>query len=343
MQYISYERLTRITQDTKPFRGTTNRFPIGSRSQNTKCFYVETENDSIVYNITYGYIYKEFPVTREQYAENCALGKNDYHEISWRPADAPDRFVRYERTPRVILTVRPDNSVEFNASYYGQGENTVMTSWTRGWFYRSSRHGGMVYMHRGENGDTFHPIFKGLRLNCDTMQTMTPYQISGRRVMRKTAKEFLKQYVDFYTITNAMMKSMRPEDFLDVGADLVKELGITNNSWGGLEIDSAILHKEAQARLHTAPLDAAVLYCMAHDINRTLRRVSHRIDSNQWNPYGEYELPNLFDTMKRKLNTEIYRNNDSVMKMVEYEQGKPYPASEWGVTITVDGKEVEQY
>ena len=62
-----------------------------------------------------------------------------------------------------------------------------------------------------------------------------------------------------------------------------------------------------------------------------------------WATSGEYDLVALFDTMKRKLNKEIYRNNDSVMKEVEYEMGKRYPASEWGVTITVDGKEVEQY
>jgi len=32
-----------------------------------------------------------------------------------------------------------------------------------------------------------------------------------------------------------------------------------------------------------------------------------------------------------------------VMKPVEYTMGKRFPQSEWGLTITVDGKEVEQY
>lgn len=343
MRYISYKRLSDIVASgVKPYRGTTNRYPIQSRTHNTKCFYVDKEGDDTIFRITYGNTYNEHPVTKEQYAEAYAKGLKHYNEISWRPADAPDRFVRYELTPRELCVVRPDNSVEFTAHHYGQGDNTIMSNWTNGWFYRSSRHGGMVYRHSHRDG-YFHPIFKGLRLNCDTMESMTPYQASGYRVMRKTAKEFLKQYKDFYTISHAMMKSMRPEDFFGVAEDLIKELGIGKNSWGGLEINSAKLHKEAQARLHTAPLDSAVLYCMAHDINRTIRRVAHHMDSTQWNPYGEYELVAVFDTMKRKLNTEIYRNNHEVMKVVDYERGRPYPASEWGVTIKVDGKEVEQY
>ena len=46
MRYVSYERLSNIVASgVKPFRGTTNRYPIGSRQQNTKCFYVDKEGD----------------------------------------------------------------------------------------------------------------------------------------------------------------------------------------------------------------------------------------------------------------------------------------------------------
>ena len=343
MSYLSYDRLTRITKEVKPYRGSTNRYPIGSRTQNNKCFYVEKEGDDIVYKITYGNNYKEHPVTKEQYAEAYALGLKHYSEIGWRDPSDVNRFVRYELIPREMLIVRPDNTLEFVGNGYGQGDNMILSSWTRGWVCRSSRHGGMIYRQRWDGNEIFHPVFKGLKLDAETMQAITPYQVTGRRVMRKTAKEFLKQYADFYKISHAMMKSMRPEDFFSVAEDLVKELGIQKNSWGGLQIDSGKLHLEAQARLHTAPMDSAVLYCLAHDINRTSSRVAHHMGLSNWKPHGDYELMTIYDTMKRKLNKEIYRNNDTVMKLVEYERGKPYPASEWGVTITVNGEEVEQY
>ena len=342
MKYVNYERLTGITQRIKPFRGTDNRYPIGSRAQSYKCFYVEKEGNDTIYKLCYGHTHIEHQRTKEDYDKAIASGSTNVHQIQWREDDDPLKYVTYERVPRVLAIVRPDNSFEFVANYYGQGDNMIMSNWCDGFLSRSSRHGGMIYS-QWRNDNVFHPIFKGLRVNCDTMQAMTPYQISGYRVMRKVAKEFLKQYVDFYKVAEAMMKCMRAEDFLDMGVELAKELGVKDNSWGGLEIHSSKLHLEAQARLHTAPMDSAVLYCMAHDLNATNRRIAYHMGKYPWATSGEYDLVALFDTMKRKLNKEIYRNNDSVMKEVEYEMGKRYPASEWGVTITVDGKEVEQY
>ena len=55
------------------------------------------------------------------------------------------------------------------------------------------------------------------------------------------------------------------------------------------------------------------------------------------------ELESIFINLKRKLNTELYRKNPTVMKQIEYEMGSLYPASQWGIDIYVDGKEVEQY
>jgi hypothetical protein len=51
----------------------------------------------------------------------------------------------------------------------------------------------------------------------------------------------------------------------------------------------------------------------------------------------------MFLNLKRRLNKEIYKANDSVFKKVEYSNGEIYPPSEWGYTIMVDGVEVKQY
>jgi hypothetical protein len=340
MQYINYARLDRISKTVKPYRGSTNRFPIGSRTQNTKVFYVEEENGERVFKICYNFKYIEHPVSKEEFIANG--GSGGYADCSYRDDDAPNRYVRYQTVPRDLGIVRPDNTFEFTGEHYGQGDNTIMSAWTNGFFYRSSRHGGMVYRARRSVGDLFHPVFKGMRVDCDTMLTTTPYQVTGRRVMRKVAKDFLKQYTDFYKVSEAMMKSMSFEDFVGIGKDLMNELDIPKTSWGSYNIDSEEMHKIAQSRLHNSPLDSAVLYCMAHNIMEFARRVAYQ-GQNTYYTRTEVELPNLYDTMKRKLNSEIYRNNPEVMKPIEYVMGEMYPASEWGVTITVDGKEVQQY
>jgi hypothetical protein len=341
MQYINYARLDKISKTVKPYRGSTNRFPIGSRTHNTKVFYVEEENGERVFKICYQFKYNEIPVSKEEFIANSNSGS--YQDCTYRDADAPNRYVRYNTVPRDLGIVRPDNTFEFTGGHYGQGDNIVMSTWTNGWFFRSSRHGGMVYKSRRSEGHLFHPVFKGMRVDCDTMLTTVPYQVTGRRVMRKVAKDFLKQYSDFYKISEAMMKSMSYKDFADIGVDLMKELDIPKTSWGTYDVNRNELHKVAQERLHNSPLDSAVLYCMAHNIMEFYRRVSYHGQDSTYYARQTIELPNLYDTMKRKLNAEIYRNNLEVMKPIEYVCGEKYPASEWGVTITVDGKEVQQY
>ena len=38
---LSWDRLTDITKSEKPYRGSSNRYPVGNRRHNLKCFYVE--------------------------------------------------------------------------------------------------------------------------------------------------------------------------------------------------------------------------------------------------------------------------------------------------------------
>jgi hypothetical protein len=51
----------------------------------------------------------------------------------------------------------------------------------------------------------------------------------------------------------------------------------------------------------------------------------------------------MFDLIKRVLNKHLYMKNDEVFNPVYYKMGEHLPASVWGYTITVGGKEVELY
>jgi len=340
MKALEWNRLTDITVKEKPYRGTTNRFPIGKRSQNTKCFYVEERGGEKVYVIAYGLRYKEHYHTKEEYEANTS-------KIICRDWDADEstRYVSYTTQPRELGIVRSDNTFEFTNAGYGQGDNQILSSWSYGWFYRSSRHGGMVYKHHSNGEARFHPIFKGMRINCDTMMPAkgSEYKVTGKRVSRKDASEFLKRYSDFYTINEVMFKTMEMDNFIETAIDVANECGISFDTWGLSQGDIDKLVEFANKSLNSAPLDSCSAFALAYNIQDTYARVRHKQHKGSYYFNRELDLETLFSNIKRRLNKELYKANPSVMKPIEYEAGKYYPPSEWGVEITVDGKEVEQY
>ena len=340
MRALMWSRLTDIARTQKPYRGTTNRYPVADRRHNTKCFYIEERDGETVYKITYGYTFKENFHTKEEFEKNNKIKFRDWEK------DLSKAYVSYTHIPRELGVVRSDNTFEFTGGHYGQGDNSIMSSWNGGWFYQSSRHGGMVYKEgHGKNTNTFHPIFKGMRIKLDDMSVheSSKYQVIGKRVSRSDAKEFLSGYQDFYKINEAMFKVMDWKGLMDTGVDIANIGGLNLEDWYCGKDKKANLLKFAKDNIINAPLDACVAYLIGYDIKEMYRRV--RAYSKGENNYytNELDIEYLFDNVKRKLNKELYRSNPTVMKDVKHEMGKPYPSSEWGITILVNGQEVEQY
>jgi hypothetical protein len=334
MKALEWSRLTEITKTIKPYRGTTNRFPIGDRRHNTKDFVSEERDGEQVYSVRYGYTYKRHEHTMEEWQANQGTihKREDY--------EGNIVYESYSSIPRELGIVRSDNTFEFTGAYYGQGDNIIMSTWSRGWFFRSSRHGGMIY----KGGDVFHPIFKGMRVNCDTMMPHedSKYQVIGKRVSRKDAKEFLSRYTDFYKINEVMLKAMDWKGYMETTADVLKPLGIGTGNWHLHNEEQEKLIKFAEENLNTAPLDAGIAYSLAYDVQNLYSRYRAFSDPNGSNYYNRaVELDVVFSNLKRKLNKELYKKNPSVMKLTEYVPNEPYPPSEWGVDVFVNGKEVE--
>jgi hypothetical protein len=263
------------------------------------------------------------------------------HENTWQD-DPSMRYTSHPRSPRVLGIVRSDNTFEFTANGYGQGDNMMLTSWSYGYFMRSSRHGGMIYKQRGN--DVFHPIFKGMRINCETMQPHkdSEYQVIGRRVDRREAKEYLKGYEDFYKINETMLKAMDYKVFLETAIDVAKSNGVGFDNWCLSSGECEKLEKFALDNMETAPLDSCVAFALIYEINNMYRRAKHVVNGSSYH-LVDLELPVTFSNIKRRLNKELYRKNPTVMKPIEYTMGEYYPPSEWGIDILVNGKEVEQY
>jgi hypothetical protein len=339
MLALSWNRLTGITETQKPYRGTTNRYPVGSRTQNTKNFYVDEIDGEKVYRITYGTHHIEHYVTKEVYEADT----DKYHERTWE-TDEAKRYCFYKPVPNQLGVVRSDNTFEFTSKHgYGQGHNSVISSWSQGFFYCSSRHGGMVY--RDNSRGIFHPIFKGMRIQIDTMQPHkdSVYKAVGKRVNRKEGKEFLKRYEDFYKINEVMLKAMDYKAYMEVACDVVSSLEIATDKWGLYEEDRKKLITYAESCVNDAPLDAGVAFALAYDIKDVWSRVRAFTGAGSSYYSREIELESIFINLKRKLNNALYRDNPTVMNLIEYQMGSLYPASQWGIDIYVDGKEVEQY
>ncbi len=339
---LSWNRLTNITKTTKPYRGSDNRYPIASRTHNTKCFYVEELNGERVYRVTYGFIHDRINCTKEEYDA-------DPENIHVYERDEGNEYVRYITKPSTLGIVRMNLTFEITGFSYGQGDNQIMTSWSNGIFYKSSRHGGMIYREGNPrsygNGITlFHPIFKGMRVNVDSMKPheSSVYKVVGKKVNRKVGNEFLKRYETFYSVNEAMLKTMEWKGFLETAVDVVKpHVDNADNWWMSVDQRESLL-KFANENIDVAPLDAGIAFMCAYDVQDLFRRVRSVMRSeNYWS--SELDPVNLYTNLKRKLNKELYRSHPEVMTLVEHDMGYPYPASEWGVDIYVNGKEVEQY
>lgn len=336
MKALEWSRLTDITKNQKPYRGTTNRFPIGDRRHNTKDFLAEERNGEQVYVIRYGFSWKD----REHTKEEFLASPSTIHE---RDSNGEKKYFSYFSVPRELGLVRSDNTFEFTNGGYGQGDNMILSNWSRGYFSRSSRHGGMIYSERGSN--IFHPIFKGMRVHCDTMlpHESSQYQAVGKRVSRKDAKEFLTRYADFYKINEVMLKATDYKTYITTAVEVLSECGVNTDSWCLPSEGREKLVSFAEENLNNMPLDAGIAFSIAYDVQNLYNRVRAQNGSGHSYYDREIELEVVFSNLKRKLNKELYRRNPSVMKLTEYVPNESFPPSEWGVDVYVNGKEVEQY
>lgn len=342
MQGLNYKRLDSIANSVSPYRGSLNRFPIGSRRQNTKYFLVGEENGERVFNIVYGQHWKSVPLTKEKYDELAKQGSPRLNK--YEDADGNWTYFNYEVSPNILGVVRPDNTFEFVGGSYGQGERGILSGYSHGYFSTDSRRGGMVWTGRlngnGERGMV--PIYHGLRMNCETMRPTKPITVIGRKVDRKVGKELLAKYADFYVTTEVMTKAMDYETFVRTMAEVVTDHMPEEGDHHAWHWQSC--KNKADALLATAPLDSAMLYILGWDIG-SMRWNLRRFMDTQYGRHSAYEDEphTMFLNLKRKLNKEIYKANDSVFKKVEYTNGEIYPPSEWGYTVMVDGVEVKQY
>lgn len=332
MRLLEYKRLLSIANSVTPYRGTANRFPIANRRENNKYFIKGQEEDEATFNIVYGDRYFKRDITKEEYDEYLVLGRAAGN------SSATGEYYTWERAPNFMGLVRSDNSFEFTAAHYGQGEHYFLSKCSQGFFNTDSRRGGMLYT-LSRDGKKMYPIYRGMRVDCETMLPVDKdIVITGRKVNRKEGKDLLKRYEDFYKICEVMCKSMDGKTFEQTATAIYNEYKATDEA--GFNIKTEMAFALADSLIHQAPFDSLILYALSLDVHGI--RWTVRNGGNH--PYHSDVSPmNAFVAIKRKLNKYLYTQNESVFKPVQYAMGEHLPASEWGYTITVGGEEVTQY
>ena len=361
--YISYKRLTdiRLAPEVKPYRGSTNRFPIYRRKDSYKYFMVEEIDGEVCYKIFNRYAYRREEVLQD---DPSSLRHNPSNTGTWISAEDGKEY-RHVRIRNELGIVRPDNTFEYTRPSTGIGHRWGISDinivhgdrhWYRGAGY-SKKRGGLVYCTGAGSGSkddqSYTPIFEGMRVNIDTgiLHKDSKYTVVGRKVNRTRAKKIMGQFDDFIIMSAAMSHEVTYKILLDmvlphlVLLDLVTGYHMTNER-------KQPLIKKALSMRDESPLEAFAMLCAAHDI--------HRIWDNakslyEWKGEGKTETSfpirvrhDWDGSLSYRLLMAIFRRtvllaNPSAFDEVRYEAEEYYPSTKWGYKVYVGEKEVNQY
>jgi hypothetical protein len=246
--------------------------------------------------------------------------------------------------PRIVGTVypgeTPEGEFEFNAERYGQGDRMFFSDMFHGgWFSTNSRKGGMIFKKRLDGKYITHPIYRGMRVNAQTMQPIKTYEIVVSQVDRKKSKAVMAQYAHFFKVSEVMLKAINIAQVVEMAQQLLGEKKVPDH-YGEVFQESCFL--EGEKLINDAPLDAFVWFTLGHGVGRVLWRAVGRSLGPRFNDeYSAYD--ELFMPVKCRLVKDIYVQNPEIFKEVTHRMGADIPAGDWGVKVIVDGEEMEQY
>jgi hypothetical protein len=355
MRALNYHKLLGITNSVPPYRGNVNRFPIGNRKQNNKYFIRRDEDGQTVFDIVYGETWNGEAIDRRQYidyklsfrkvkSKDIYVGKYQNYETNpdgtgYRAVPRKFEYFVRRRGHNIVGTVRPDNTFEFTRVRYHQGDRCFLSAHSAGYFTTDSRRGGLVYSYDMRQADApFHVVWRGMRVNCDTMETVTPYEVVINHVDRKAGKSLLSKYEHMFKVSEVMLKAMDLDGVTKTCTEIIEGIhGVGCTNGYGWNNEKELL-QEAEKYIDDAPLDAFLLHAIAYDTKRVAYRM--RYGSNHY--YSNGDSPEeIFIATKRKIAKEIYKKSEGIFKPVVYEGGKRFPSCEWGVKVMVNGQQVE--
>lgn len=338
MYGFTYDRLKHITEIEKPYRGSTNRYPFQHRHLSYKCFLVEVVDGKTEYHIIYGKKWFETEITKEEYEK----GTNTKDDNQGRYRNRDDKYLRQDEAPNVILVVRNDNTVEFIADSLHQGTRHFLTNNVKGYFEANCKLGGVVYrtIEYG-GGSTNMPIFKGLRVDAQTMQIHkdSQYEVRLPRVDRKKSKQAVVKYKTHFTIAKTMISIMDFDAFAHELKEAQKDIDIAfegKNIW--LSSVKGEMQEYALTYMDSDPLRSVSLSMLTFNIYPA------RSIANGWpKSLGDIDYPtSMVNAVITKIKKQTYIKEDTFNYDI-VKSGESITQCNWKSKLFVNGKETNQY
>jgi hypothetical protein len=316
INYINHHNLVSTTKFQEPYRNSGNAYPLGDRKYSARHFRKEDDGSfSIWYSNreqTDQFVTGTTPTANkrhENYMKNCRLG-----------------------------VVRPDNSFEFVATLYEQGENMMLSESLGGHLYNDVTRGGLMFT----KGKFTHPVFTGLRINCNTGKAITDYKIFRKILDRKKANEYMKRYEEFKRVGPMMYQSMTDRGISEVYDDLYTEYGDEGFTRLG-NVEAMRMVKEGKY------VDAVCAFGLHHQWGTLYDTKQRAILRAAGEPVsdGYFKLnPRVRETTLKRIKDEFrdiaVAEENSLFEYEELEAGHRPPASKWKYKITVNDEPVNR-
>jgi hypothetical protein len=338
---LRYEWLKKITENVKPYRGTTDKYPFSDRKHNYKYFVPVEVNGEVEYHVGYYHKWYTDDMTGDEFnARKESMDKKElkqwYEKSEWdsnaRTYQKTGTYERNFKNPKVDLIVRADNTVEIVTDSFHQGMRMIFSaySYSKGVFQSSVNHGGIIYTWTELGVTKTIPIFKGMRFNMDTKEIhpSAQYIAKYRTVDRKLSKEAMSIYQDKLNGAFAFITCMDKESFREDIDSVTKELipdNVTSYYWGSESQNKA--EKLADSIFFEKPVEAIYLYMKSFHVGYYLSSLAHPSD---W-----------IKGFKKKFAKYIHAKHDTFSK--EYlTHLENFKSSQWNIDVTVNGKMVER-
>lgn len=312
---ISYDRFVQRAATDNPYKGSGNAYPLGERRYSDRHFRREDDGTFTIWYADREMVDNKFGRINDK-ADTYGKDQDEY----------------YAR--RMIGRVHPDNSFEFTAGT-AQGENMLLSRGLNGHLHHDVSKGGTVFKR-----DRFsHPVFKGLRINCDTGEAMTPYTVFLPTLKRKEAHNVMSGYQEFIRVFQTMINSMDDLGIWGVLEDLYKiEAQGDRELWRNLDM-SVVKRLIAEKKY----VDAGCLFAMLSRGSHIRWRVEWYIQNgsqpNSQN-LGFGWRNTALNSIARDFRRKVLKQHPEVFALAELKQGDPLPSSQWGVRVEVNGQSV---
>jgi hypothetical protein len=341
---LSYERLEHITKTNKPYRGTTNEYPLSYREHSHKRFIAETDASGDTYfRIIYGYKYVDRYVDKAEYDDMDAKGL--YVRVETQ-ADNSVKYIVWDRLWDEIGVVRKDNTFELTSNRMHQGTRyfiQAMFNKYQGDVLASVRHGGVIYREwtgtwNDKTVTKIIPLFVGQRIDLETNSSVLDYEVHLSKVNRTRTKEIMSEYVDAIKFNEVIFKTMTEDSFTAGLKEVYAEALTEGERWRS---SNAVARMLEYAK-NNVKVD------MFKSICATMMATSYRLWSygsdNNNSYYGQMDYaPYVYYTQALKKIDRQIKIGANALDSVVYKANEPYPSNTWDIKVIHNGNTVSQY